>query len=94
MEDAVAAYERGDHATAVRIWQSLAAKGDAAAMCDLGTYASGLYSLGSSGVGVLELAKKWCHKAADQGSSEAENSLGVLYKYGVFPDDPMTNAEA
>jgi TPR repeat protein len=67
-EDAVAAYQRGDYAIAVRLWHLLAEQGDADAQFHLGV----MYE---SGQGVLRSdaeAIKWYRKAAEQDDAVAQ----------------------
>jgi TPR repeat protein len=62
-EDAVAAYERADYATAARLWRPLAERGDPAAQLRLG-------SMLHDGLGVPQdfaEALDWFRRAADQG---------------------------
>ena len=64
-EDAIAAYRRGDYATALLQFRSLADQGDARAQNNLGM----MYDTGQ---GVLENyneAAKWFRRAADQGDA-------------------------
>src|SRR5690242_9355435 len=71
VEDAVAAYQRGDYATALRLWHLLAERGDADAQFHLGV----VYE---SGQGVLRSdaeAIKWYRKAAEQGDAVAQFNL-------------------
>ncbi|HSG06069.1 MAG TPA: tetratricopeptide repeat protein [Nitrospiria bacterium] len=77
-EDAVAAYERGDYATAYRLFQSLAEQGDAAAQYNLGL----LYDKGKGAPQDYSEAVKWYQKAAEQGQAEAQYNLGFLYAIG------------
>jgi hypothetical protein len=82
MEDAVAAYQRGDYATALRLWHPLAEQGDADAQFHLGV----MYE---SGQGVLRSeaeAIKWYRKAAEQDDAVAQFNLGVMYAKGVSPN--------
>ena len=46
LEDAVAAYQRGDYATALRLWHPLAEQGDAEAQFHLGV----MYESGQGGL--------------------------------------------
>jgi tetratricopeptide (TPR) repeat protein len=81
-EDAVAAYQRGDYATALRLWHLLAEQGDADAQFHLGV----MYE---SGQGVLRSdaeAIKWYRKAAEQDDAVAQFNLGVMYAKGVSPN--------
>ena len=77
-EDANAAHQRGDFATAVRLIRPLAIKGEAAAQYMLG----GMYTLGQ---GVPEdnvQALFWVSKAADQGNADAQAEKGTFYLFG------------
>jgi len=77
-DDGVAAYERGDYATALQEWLRLAEQGDAAAQNNLGD----MYYIGE---GVPENdaeAVKWFRKAAEQGLAEAQVNLGIMYANG------------
>jgi hypothetical protein len=77
-EDAVAAYHRGDYATALRLWHLLAEQGDADAQFHLGV----MYE---SGQGVLRSdteAIRWYRKAADQDDAVAQFNLGIMYAKG------------
>jgi uncharacterized protein len=78
LEDAVAAYQRGDYATALRFWHPLAEQGDADAQFHLGV----MYE---SGQGVLRNdaeAIKWYSKAAEQDDAVAQFILGIMYTKG------------
>jgi uncharacterized protein len=82
MEDAVAAYHRGDYATALRLWHPLAERGDADAQFHLGV----MYE---SGQGVLRNdaeAINWYRKAAEQNDAVAQFNLGVMYAKGMSPN--------
>jgi uncharacterized protein len=81
-EDAVAAYQSGDYAAALRVWRRLAEQGDADAQFRLGV----MYE---SGEGVLRSdaeAIKWYRKAAEQDDAVAQFNLGVMYAKGVSPN--------
>ncbi len=76
--EGVAAYERGDYATALREFRPLANQGDADAQNNLG-------ALYYHGKGVPEddaKAVKWFRKAAEQGDADAQNNLGLMYGKG------------
>ncbi len=76
--DGLAAAERGDFATALRLWQPLAAQGNAAAQFNLGI----MYAYGK-GVGQdFKEAMKWYRLAAAQGDAGAQTNLGVMYDNG------------
>jgi len=77
-EEGVAAYQRGDYATALWLWRPLAEQGNAYAQSALGF----MYD---NGVGVRQdytEAVRWYRKAADQGEAIAQNNLGVMYEGG------------
>ncbi len=84
LEEGVAAYMRGDYATAVREWRPLAKQGDAAAQYYLGN----LYRTGQGVPQDYAEAEKWFRKAANQGNADAQYNLGVIYDrgYGVPQD--------
>jgi uncharacterized protein len=91
-EDAVAAYNKGDYATALRLIRPLAEQGDARAQTMLG-------DMYDNGQGIPQDMKPdvqytaavgWYSKAAEQGDADAQrslartqNMLGSLYNLGV-----------
>ena len=82
--DAVAAYKRGDYATAMEGFRVHAEQGDADAQNNLGfMYAQG------KGVPENDVeAVKWSRKAAEQGDAFAQYNLGVMYAQGArVPED-------
>ena len=86
-DEAVAAYGRGDYATAVRGFLVHAEQGYASAQFNLGL----MYV---NGRGVLKddaEAVRWYRLAADQGDADAQNNLGLMYGKGegVLKDDAM-----
>jgi len=79
LEDATAAFARGDYATALPLLRPLADQGDAQAQAVLGFMYDG-------GLGVARdyrEAAKWYRKAADQGHAEAQFNLGAMYRDGL-----------
>ena len=62
-DEAVAAYQRGDYATAIRELRPLAEQGDADAQFNLGT----MYGIGLGVPQDFAKAVKWYRKAAEQG---------------------------
>ena len=77
-QDGMAAYERGDYATAFRLWRPLADQGNARAQVILG-------SMLEFGQGVPQNhaeAVKWYRLAADQGNAHAQVNLGGMYYTG------------
>ena len=78
LEDALAAYAKGDYATALAIWQPLAASGDPDAEFWLGA----LYDLGRGVPQSLDTASRLYGKAAQQGQANAQFNLGQMYETG------------
>jgi TPR repeat protein len=78
LEDANAAHERGDYATALRLWRPLADQGDAAAQFNLGV----MYASGRGIPQNYAEALKWFRLAAAQGSAGAQFFLGNMYLSG------------
>ena len=77
-DEAEAAYDRGDYATAMRMWQPLANAGSAIAQGSLGV----MYAKGQGVQQDYAEAIKWFRKAADQGNANAQFSLGLMYWNG------------
>ena len=75
LEDAGAAYQRGDYATAARIYQSLADQGDANAQNSLGV----MYLRGQGAKQDYDQAMKLFRRAAALGSPAAQFNLGEMY---------------
>jgi TPR repeat protein len=85
LEDGVAAYDRGDYATALRLLQPLAEQGNVTAQIVLG-------SMYDAGIGVIKDDRKalqWYRLAAEQGNADAQFNLGDMYAngQGVTQDD-------
>lgn len=78
-EDAVAAAQRGDNETALRIFRSLASEGDAKGQFGLGS----MYSYGAGVPKDDAEAAKWFRKAAEQGHADAQFSLGIMHTNGI-----------
>ncbi len=72
------AYQRGDYATALRIFRQLAEQGKADAQTLMGF----MYELGQSVKQDYGEAVKWFRKAADQGDAVAQAKLGIMYSEG------------
>lgn len=85
LEDADAANRRGDYATAVPLYRSLAEQGDARAQNSLGD----MYANGRGVAKDDAEAVQWIRKAADQGFAEGQNNLAAMYATGrgVAKDD-------
>ena len=77
-DDAIAAYERGDYATAFRLMKPLAEKGDAKAQHNLGV----MYDYGRGIPQDQTKAWYWYRRAAEQGFPEAQHNLGLMYYQG------------
>jgi hypothetical protein len=84
-EDAVAAYQRGDYATAMLLLRPLADEGDADAQRNLGY----MYDNGRGVPQDDSAAVIWYRKAAVQGNTTAQVNLGFMYEKGrgVAQDD-------
>ena len=85
LDDANKAYERGDYATSLKIYHSLAAKGDARAQANLGV----MYDKGQGVPQDDFVAAQWYRRAARQGIARAQFNLGTLLakgSNGVPPD--------
>ncbi|MGB8275345.1 MAG: tetratricopeptide repeat protein [Alphaproteobacteria bacterium] len=80
----VAAFARGDYATAMRLLQPLADQGNAGAQSNLGL----MYANGQGVSQDHSEAMKWFRKAAGQGVAEAQFNLGLMYGNGLgLPQD-------
>ena len=77
-EDGLAAAQRGDYATAHRLWRPLAEQGDVIAQTLLGT----MYGLGDGVRQDYAEASKWFGLAAEQGDAVAQYNLGIMYRLG------------
>jgi len=78
-EDAIAAYDKGDYATALQLLRPLADRELPMAQHNLGV----MYE---NGLGVTQNyaeAVKWYRKAADQGFASAQLNLGFMYENGL-----------
>jgi hypothetical protein len=78
IEDATAALERRDFATALQLLRPLAERGNADAQMKLGF----LYVAGGGIPQDYAAAVKWFHLAADQGQANAQCFLGLMYFEG------------
>ncbi len=74
----VNAYQRGDYATALRIFRQLAEQGNADAQAKLGF----MYQHGHGVAQDYAAAAKLYRKAAAQGNADAQLNLGTLYNNG------------
>src|SRR5438132_944176 len=78
LEDARAAYFRGDYATALRLFRPLADQGNTVAQFNLGV----MYKDGTGVPQDYLEAVKWERLAADQGYADAQSNLGNMYYQG------------
>lgn len=78
LEQADAAYDRGDYALAYSIFFPLAEQGNAHAQAKLGQ----MYGTGHGVELDYAAAVKWSRKAADQGDKRGQVGLAVRYLYG------------
>ena len=87
-KDGIAAYQRGDYATALNVWKPQAEQGNAKAQFLLAS----MY-LGGQGVpqNVTEAAK-WLRLSAAQAFDSAQSLLGRLYADGVGVSQNFTEA--
>jgi TPR repeat protein len=78
LEDSLAAYDRGDYATAVRLLRPLAEQGNAQAQNGLGA----MYYNGKGVAQDFKEAVKWYRLAAAQGYASAQVNLAAMYYEG------------
>ena len=76
---AIAAVQKGDYATAFKILEPLAKKGDATAQHNLAV----LYQDGLGTKADAKQALHWYEKAAAQGEPEAQFMAGLMYSDGI-----------
>jgi TPR repeat protein len=77
-DDALAAWRRGEYATAYRLWGPIADKGDP----DAQFYLAFMNEYGQGVPRNSVEATKWYRKAADQQHAVAQFSLGMMYANG------------
>src|SRR5207249_10269542 len=77
-EDAVAAYGRGDFATAIGLFRPLADRGLVSAQFNLGV----MYDNGQGVPQNDAEALRWYRLAAEQGHATAQNNVGFMYATG------------
>jgi hypothetical protein len=74
-EAGITAYQRGDFAAALQLFQPLAEHGDASAECNLGV----MYEQGRGVAQNYREAMRWFRLAALQGDASAQSNIGVMY---------------
>src|SRR5215475_12719326 len=77
-EDGIAAYQRGDFATALKLWRPLAEQGNAQAQNQVGD----MYYNGTGVAQDYKEAARWYRLAAEQGYVYAQGLLGMTYDSG------------
>ena len=70
--------QKGDYATALRLWRPLAEQGGADAQFNVGQ----MYRRGEGVPQDYAMAMFWFQKAADQGLPTAQNAVGQMYYFG------------
>jgi hypothetical protein len=87
IDDAQTAYNSGDFATALKLWQPLAESGNARAQNSLGV----MFENGKGVAQDVGTAVKWYRLAAAQGYGGAQYNLGLIYAIGRggAPRDPL-----
>lgn len=78
-EDAVAAYNKGDYATAAKEFRPFAEQGQATAQYILGW----IFQNGDGVKQDLAESAKWYQKSAEKGNADAQYALGSLYAAGA-----------
>jgi TPR repeat protein len=78
LEDGQAAYQKGDYATALKIYRPLAEQGNASAQTALGV----IYEHGQGVPQDFVQAVIWYNEAAYQGDPDAQSNLGAMYANG------------
>ena len=78
LDEAAAAYKKGDYATALKALRILADQGNGNAQYNLGH----MYANGHGVEQDYEQAIKWYRQAADKGFSEAQHKRGYMYAQG------------
>lgn len=77
-DDGLAAFNRKDYVTALKIWRPLADRGEARPQYDVGL----LYFHGLGVERDVREAARWFRLAADQGYAPAQSYLGAIYRSG------------
>ena len=78
LEEGFAAAQKGDFATALRLWKPLAEQGNSSAQYNLGI----MYRNGKGVAQDYKTAVKWYTLAAEQGNAAAQSLLGLMYAGG------------
>jgi uncharacterized protein len=86
--EGLAAYQRGDYATATRLLRPLADQGMGLAQLSLGV----MYANGEGVPQNFGQSATWYLKAADQGDDKAQSILGAMYAKGLGVPQDLTQA--
>ncbi len=78
-DQATAAFDKGDYATALRELKPLADKGDARSQYAMGVMAENGFGMPKD----LPQAAAWYRRAAEQGNADAQYNLGAMYEHGI-----------
>ncbi|MGR8980281.1 MAG: tetratricopeptide repeat protein [Gammaproteobacteria bacterium] len=78
LDDALAAYNKGNFEKAVELWLAIAEKGDSTAEYSLGQ----MYEQGKGVEQDYQEAFKWYRLSAEQGNARAQYNLGGMYEKG------------
>lgn len=80
------AYDRGNYATALKVWLPLAEQGDRAAQ----NYVGEIYEKGLGAAPDYALAAAWYRKAAERGDARSQLNIGYLSEKGLgVKKDPV-----
>ena len=88
-DEGVAAYDRGDYATALREWRPFAEQGNASAQFNLGV----MYGNGQGVTLDYAEAVRWYRKSAEQDDADAQYNLGNIYRTGRGVPQDYAEAE-
>lgn len=78
-DQAAAAFDKGDYATAIRQLQPLADKGEPRSQYAMGVMAENGFGMPKN----LTQAAAWYRKAAEQGNTDAQFNLGAMHEHGI-----------
>ena len=90
VEEGVEAWQQGNYAEAVAMWQPLAEGGDADAQYNLAQ----AYRIGRGTQPNAVESRKWFELAAKQGQVDAQTSAGAVTKLQVGPFETKASAQS
>ncbi len=88
LDDATAAFNRGDYAAAIQLLRPLAESGNSAAQYNLGM----MYIQGKGVPQSYAEGAEWYRQAADGGEPDAQRALGAMYHEGAGVPENKTEA--